>query len=167
MKQSLSANQPSKRLVLCNIKEVDVVPALITSALKDKDEEIRQLAGAGLTQLQLSPEQAMHLCAKQLQDSAYAEAALRQGGPLAVPALVGALATEKAIFVEKASRTLGSLGEVAVAAVPALTRALQVRDVDVRLAVAKALWNVTKDAQLVVPVLVESAGSQGNVHGCQ
>ena len=49
--------------------------------------------------------------------------------------------------------TLGSLGEVAANAVPRLLEALRDKDLDVRLAVAKSLWCITKSADDVVPAL--------------
>jgi HEAT repeat protein len=142
-------------LAWCGKNEIDVVPALLTAALNDKDEKVRQVAEAGLAQLRLSHEKAIHLCATQLKDSSYAETALRNGGPLAVPALIEALGAQEPASREKAARTLGCLGEVAAGAVGALTTALRDKDRDVRLAAAKSLWNITKDAGAVVPVLVD------------
>jgi HEAT repeat protein len=95
------------------------------------------------------------VCARQLKDSLYAEAALRKSGPAAVPALIEALESDDAVAREKAARTLGSLGEAAAEAVPALTEALEDKHLPVRLAAAKGLWNVTKNADLVVPVLAD------------
>jgi HEAT repeat protein len=102
----------------------------------------------------LSHEKAIRLCSRRLEDSSYAEAALRKSGRLAVPALIEALGTEVPATRVKAARTLGCLGEVAGEAAPALTTALHDNDPDVRLAAAKGLWNVTKTAD-VVPALVE------------
>jgi HEAT repeat protein len=133
---------------------VDVVPALLKAALSDKDENVRQTADAGLARLGVSHEQARNLCARQFEDSAYAEAALRQGGRLAVPALLEALGAAGPTTRENAARTLGRLGEAAGEAVPALMAALHDKDRAVRLAVAKGLWNVTKKAEVVIPVLV-------------
>jgi HEAT repeat protein len=148
----------AEALACCGRNEVDVVPALLTAALNDKDEKVRQTAEAGLAQLRLSHEKALQLCAKQLKDAAYAETALRHGGPLAVPALIEALGAAEPQVREKAARTLGSIGELAAKAVPALATALHDRERDVRLAAAKGLWNVTKNAEVVVPVLVDLLG---------
>jgi HEAT repeat protein len=151
-------------LALCGKTEIDVVPALLTAALNDKDEKLRLVAEEALGHLHLTREKAIQLCAKQLKDSAYAEPALRHSGPLAVPALIGALAAEDATSREKAARTLGCLGEAAAEAVPALTSLLRNKDLDVRLAAAKGLWNVTKNPDAVVPVLIhllEDGGSDG------
>ncbi len=145
----------AEALAWCDENDVDVVPALLSAAMNDKSEEVRRMADAGLTQLHLSRDKAIRLCSKQLKDSTYAEAALRNSGPLAVPALIEALGAKEPASREKASRTLGCLGELAAAAVPALTAALRDKDLDVRLAVAKGLWNVTKNADAVVPVFVD------------
>jgi len=144
----------AEALAWCSRNETDVVPALLTAQLSDTNEEVRQMAQAGLDQLDVSPEKAIQICARQLRDSSYAEAALRQSGPLAVAALIEALAAEEPVTRVKAARTLGCLGEVAVDAVPALTAALQDKDRDVRLAAGKGLWNITKTADVVVPALV-------------
>ena len=56
---------------------------------------------------------------------------------------------------EKAARILGCIGESAVEAAPALAALLQAKNLDVRLAAAKGLWIITKNADAVVPVLVE------------
>lgn len=142
-------------LNICGPNDLDVVPALLQATLKDKDEEVRKLAEASLTQLRLSREKASQICAKQLGESAYAESALKQCGQVAVPALIQALTSEDALTREKATRILGSLGEAAAAAAPALTKALQSKDLDFRLAVAKSLWNITQNADPVVPVLID------------
>jgi HEAT repeat protein len=142
----------AEALAWCGKEETDVVPALLTAALSDTNEEVRQAAQAGLDHLRLSHEHAVRLCSRQLGDSAYAEAALRKSGLPALPALVEALGAEEPATRAKAARTLGSLGEAAAA--PALTAALQDDDPDVRLAAAKALWHVSKAAGEVVPALV-------------
>src|SRR5262249_34682607 len=136
--------------------------ALLTAALNDKDEKVRQTAEASLEHLRLTHQKAMQLCARQLKDSVYAEAALRHGGPLAVPALIQALGAEEPLGREKAARTLGSIGEGAVPAAGALATALHDKDRNVRLAAAKALWNITKNAEAIVPVLVDLLGENGS-----
>jgi len=145
----------AEALAWCGTEETDVVPALLTASLSDTNEEVRQMAQAGLDQMRLSHEDAIKLCAAQLRYSAYAEGALRKSGALAVPALTDALGEEEAVIRVKAARTLGTLGEVAVAAAPALTTALEDDDLDVRLAAAKALWNITKIVDPVVPCLID------------
>jgi HEAT repeat protein len=146
----------AEALALCNKNKTDVVPALVTVALTDKNDDVRLVAQKSLDELGLSQEKAIQLCARQLHDSTYAEAALRKSGPQAVPALVLALKTEEeATTREKAARILGSLGEVALEAVPALTKTLTDKVVDIRLASAKALWNITKKADDIVPVLID------------
>lgn len=165
---TLMANQDAslrksaaEALAWCGKNEVDVVPALLTAALNDKDDKVRQIAEAGLLQLNLSHEKASHLCSKQLKDSSYAETALRNCGQLAVPALIEALGMDDSETRQKAARTLGCLGELAAEAVPALTRALHDKNLDFRLAAAKGLWNITKKAELVVPVLVDLLEEKG------
>jgi HEAT repeat protein len=74
----------------CGKNDIDVVPAL-TATLSEEDEDLVRLAKTGLDHLRLSHEKAVQLCAKQLKESSYAEAALRKSGPLAIPALIGAL----------------------------------------------------------------------------
>jgi len=144
----------AEALAWCNKNDVDVVPAL-TAALNEEDEDLVRLAKAGLDQLRLSQEKAITLCARQLKDSLYAEAALRKSGPMAVPALIEALDMEEAPAREKAARTLGGMGEAAAAAAPALTKVLADKNLEVRLAAAKSLWNIAKNAELVVPVLAD------------
>jgi HEAT repeat protein len=159
--KTLMANQnmalrkaSAEALAWCGKNDVDVVPAL-TAALNEEDEDLVALAKAGLEQLRLSHEKAIQLCARQLKDSLYAEAALRKSGPMAVPALIEALDMEEASAREKAARTLGGMGEAAAAAVPALTKVLADKNLEVRLAAAKGMWNITKNAELVVPVLAD------------
>jgi HEAT repeat protein len=138
----------------CAKQQPDVVPALLTVALTDKQEDVRHQAEASVSRLGLAREQAVLLCARQLGDSAYAETALRHSGELAIPGLRHALKTADVRTQEKALRTLGSLGELGAAAVPEVTRLLRDRDLDLRLAAAKSLWNITRKADGVVPVLV-------------
>ncbi len=139
----------------CNKNDTDVVPVLLSASLSDKHEEVRQWAQAALDQLGLSQESAIQICAKQLKESKFAEAALRKCGAPAVPALIKALTSTESMVRIKAARTLASLGELAAGAIPALTTALNDREPDVRLAAAKGLWNAGKNADNVVPVLVK------------
>lgn len=144
----------AEALAWCGKNDIDVVPAL-TAASHEEDEEMQRLAKAGLEQMRLTAEKAVQLCAKQLKDSLYAEAALRKSGPMAVPALIEALDLDEVPSREKAARTLGSMGEGAAAAVPALSKVLGDKHPEVRLAAAKALWIITKNGDLVVPVMAE------------
>jgi len=159
---TLMANQDAclrkaaaEALAWCSKNETDVVPALLTASLSDTNEEVRQMAQAGLDRMRLSHEKAIHLCCRQLGDSSYAEGALRKSGALAVSALIEALGSEEPAIRVKVARTLGCLGEVAAEAAPALTTALHDNDLDVRLAAVKGLWNITKTADFVVPALVD------------
>jgi HEAT repeat protein len=138
----------------CAKQETGVVPALLTVALKDKQDDVRQQAEASLSRLGLTREQAVLLCARQLDDSDHAETALRHSGALAVPGLRQVLKTADARTQATALRTLSSLGEVAAAAVPEVTRALRDRDPELRLAAAKSLWNITRKPEGVVAALV-------------
>ena len=145
----------AEALAWCGKNETDVVPALLTAALNDTNEEVRQAAQAGLDHLRLTHEKAIRLCARQLGESAYAEGALRKSGLPAAPALIEALSAGEAATRVKAARTLGALGEAAAQGAAALTAALQDDDRAVRLEAAKALWHVSKAADVVVPALVE------------
>ena len=144
----------AQALAWCGKTAPDVAPALLTAALKEKDDDVRQTAEASLLQLGLSHEKAIQLCARQLKDSAIAEPALKLSGLLAVPCLLEALGATEPNIREKAVRILGSLGEVAVGAVPKITSVLHDSNLEVRLAAAKSLWNITKKAELAVPALV-------------
>jgi HEAT repeat protein len=144
----------AEALSWCSKTDHDVVPALLTAALKEKDDDVREGAEAGLRQLKLSHEKAAQICAKQLKDSLTAESALRQCGPLAIPCLLEALGDDEPNVREKAVRILGSLGEAGAPAVAELTSVLRDSNLEVRLAAAKSLWNITKKAELVVPALV-------------
>jgi HEAT repeat protein len=160
--KTLVANQDARlrkaaaeALAWCGKDETDVVPALLAASLGDANDEVRGVARAGLERMHLSEESAAHLCSEQLGNSVHAEDALRKSGLLAVPALIAALRSREAGTRMKAGRVLGCLGELAAEAAPALTAALHDGDLDVRLAVVKALWNVTKSADVVVSELIE------------
>lgn len=159
---TLVANQEVSRrkiaaeaLSFCSRNDIDVVPALLTAALTDKNPEVRQKAQAGLDRLNLAQDMAIQLCAEQLKDGCYSETALRKSGLPAVAALMKAVGSDDSAIREKAVRILGGLGELAVEAAPALAKALRDKQMDIRLGAAKALWNTTKKADLVVPVLVD------------
>jgi HEAT repeat protein len=145
----------AEALAWCGKNDPDVVPALLTASLSDTNEEVRQLAQAGLDQMHLTHEKAIDVCARQLGVSSFAESALRKSGPQAVPPLVKALGSEDAAIRVQAARTLGCLAEEATDAAPALIEALKDKDLDVRLSVAKSLWCVAKTADDVVPALVD------------
>jgi HEAT repeat protein len=145
----------AEALALCSKNGLDVVPALLLAAVKDKDEEVRRIAEAGLVQLRLSHAKASQVCTEQLKKSLYAEMALKSCGAVAVPALIEALGSEDAATREKAARAIGHLGELAAEAIPALTSALHSKNLEFRLAAAKCLWNISKNAEVVTPVLVD------------
>ncbi len=71
-----------------------------------------------------------------------------------MPALIDALDASDPGVKEKAARLLGCLGEVALPAVKLLTQTLRDADPTLRLAAAKAIWNITSDAKIVTPALV-------------
>jgi HEAT repeat protein len=149
----------AEALAWCSKNDLDVVPAL-TAALYDDDEDVRRLAEEGLTHLRLSQDKAIVMCAGQLKDSFCAEAALRKSGARAVPALIEALESKEPLAREKAARTLGAIGEPAIAAVAGLTAILDDKHIEVRLAAAKGLWNISKNADAVVPVLADLLGGK-------
>ena len=151
----------AEALTWCNKQEIDVVPALLLAAQTDKNDEVKQVAQKSLTSLRVSHEKAVQICAKQLYESSYAEMALKNSGAIAVNALIEALDAEEPIVREKAARTLGSLGELAVPAVPTITATLKDKNVEVKLAAAKGLWNITKKPEAVVPVLIDLLTEKG------
>ena len=67
-------------------------------------------AEAGLAQLGLAQEKAIRVCAKQLKDSSYAEAALRHSGQPAVPSLIDALGAGVDGWAEGQRVGIGFLG---------------------------------------------------------
>src|SRR5262249_48636074 len=129
-----------------------VVPALV-AARHDEDEVVQQTAQTALEDLALTLPAACACCARQLAESVHAEVALLKAGPVAVPALIEVIEAGEPIAQEKAARVLGALGEGATAASAALTGALTDGQKEVRLAAAKALWRVTRQAAPVVTAL--------------
>jgi HEAT repeat protein len=134
--------------------EVDVVPALALG-VHDEDEDVRRLAELALARLQLTRDDAGRLCVEQLLQSDIAACALKKCGQGAVAALGAALASAERLVRVKAARTLGAMAESAQDAVVPLTHALGDSCFDVRLEAAKALWNITRESERVVPVLSE------------
>ena len=133
----------------------DVVPALLLAHIADKSELVRQTTLAACVRLCSSHQNAIQICARQLKDSAHAEAALRKTGVATVPALIETLTAADTAVRLKAMRILATFGEAAAGAVEDLKSALRDRNPEVRLAAAKSLWNVNKNADAVVPVLVQ------------
>src|SRR5262249_43588961 len=74
-------------------------------------------------------------------------------GQEAVPALTKALRSPNAHIRRRAAQALAELGPVAQAAAGALTPSLKDKDARARCDAAHALWNVSGNAQQVVPVL--------------
>jgi HEAT repeat protein len=145
----------AEALAWCGTEEIDVVPSLLKASLSDTNGEVRETAQAGLDRMGLSHEKAVEVCVRQLGMSAHAEGALKKCGALAVPALIGALASDELEIRLKAMRALEFLGELGVDAIPALTSALQDKDLNGRLAALKALWSVSKSADRVVPGFIK------------
>jgi len=142
-------------LALRDKNECDVVPALMLSHITDKSENVRGAALAACVQVCSSHENAIQLCARQLKGAIHAEVALRKTGAATVPALIAALAASDADTRLKAMRILSSFGEAAANAADALAKGLRDRNPEIRLAAAKCLWNVNKNTDAVVPVLVQ------------
>jgi HEAT repeat protein len=136
----------------CSKTQVGVVPAL-TAASQDEDENIKALGVAGLERLGVTAPKAIQICARQLKDCPPAETALRRVGAPSVSVLTKALEEEEPIVREKAAKILGSIGEAAASARDALKKSLTDKCSEVRLAGAKALWNITKQPEAVVPAL--------------
>jgi HEAT repeat protein len=152
--EMISRKAAAEALAGCSKNALDVVSALLAASTSDTNEEVRQMAQAGLDQMGVTLEKAVRVCAKQLHDGCHAEAALRKSGAVAIPALIEALASSDPGVKVKVSRTLGCLRGLGAAAVPALKPLLDAKDREVRLAAAKGLWNITSDAEIVVPTLV-------------
>lgn len=87
----------AEALAWCNKDATDVVAALLAASMHDKNEDVQQVAKSGLELMRLTPEKAVRLCAKQLNGSYYAEAALRKAGAISVPALIEALRDRKSV----------------------------------------------------------------------
>ncbi len=149
----------AEALAWCSKADIDVVPAL-TAALHDEDEDVQKLAQNAMNNMRLTPAKAIQLCAQQLKEATHAETALRRCGQASVPALIEALDSKESLAREKASRTLGSIGELAMEAAPALAEVLEDKQLEVRLAAAKGLWNISKNADAVVPVLADLLASK-------
>lgn len=138
----------------CNKNDDNVVPVLLATSLNDKNEEVIAVCKNALERLNVTHDQAILICARQLKSSAHAATALRKSGVAAVPALIKAMGDPDADVRINSARTLATIGEAAAAAAPSLSTALRDRNPEVRLAAAKGLWNVNKNADVVVPVLI-------------
>jgi HEAT repeat protein len=150
----------AEALSWCGKETPGVVPALLV-ALHDEDEQTRAIATAALKRLRVSPAQATQICCEQLDQCSVASTALRKTGADSVESLIDALRMRSPEAREKAAQTLGAIGETAAPAAPALQAALKDSQPPVRLAAAKALWSVTKQPDLVVPVLVQFLRGKG------
>jgi HEAT repeat protein len=107
----------------------EAVPAL-EAAVKDGDEWARVHAGLALWKVAGRKEEAIRLLKARLADED---------------------------TQEDAAEKLGSMGAGAKAALPDLTKLLKGPDSSVRVAAALAVWRITGEAGVVVPMLVESA----------
>jgi HEAT repeat protein len=150
----------TEALSWCGPDDVGVVPALVV-ALHDEDEATRQIAEAGLARMRLTKPKAVQICCNQLGECLIAEAALRKSGDLSLAPLMAALRHKNPITREKAAQTLGALREAAAPAAEPLVTALKDKDRGVRLSAAKALWNITKQPDRVVPVLINFLKGDG------
>ena len=150
----------AEALSWCGKESPGVVPALLV-AMHDEDEQARAIATVALKRLRLSTTQATQICCEQLDLCAVASTALRKSGAAAIPPLIEALRVPSATAREKAAQTLGAIGEPAAPAAEALQATLKDSQAPVRLAAAKALWSITKQPELVVPVLVQFLRGKG------
>lgn len=154
-KETQQRKAAAEALGWCEPTAPDVVPALLVAALKDKNDEVKELAEASLEQMKLTRAKAIRICAQQLGTSPFAEAALRNCGDAALADLTEAAKSTDAKTCETAVRTLGGLGEAAASAAPTIAKLLSNPRFDVRLSAAKSLWNITKTPEMVVPVLID------------
>jgi HEAT repeat protein len=150
----------AEALSWCNKETPGVVPAFLV-ALHDEDEQVRAVAAKALQHWHLSEARAITMCCQQLPDCALARTALRKSGADAISALVGTLDSKNPDVREQAAQTIGAIGEPAAPAAKALAAVLKDKDGAVRLAAAKALWNITKQPDLVVPVLASLLKGNG------
>ena len=86
-----------------------------------------------------------------------AAAALGRIGPVigeqGINGLIGALDDRQGAVREAAAIALGRLGPPAKAAAPALEKALQRAEFEAKVPIAKAIWQITGDADRIVPLL--------------
>jgi HEAT repeat protein len=150
----------AEALSWCSKDTPGVVPAFIV-ALHDEDEQVRAAATKALQHWHLSEPRAIAICCQQLPDCALARTALRKSGAEAISALIGTLESKNPDVREQAAQTIGAIGEPAAPAAGALAAVLKDKDGAVRLAAAKALWNITKQPDLVVPVLASLLKGNG------
>jgi HEAT repeat protein len=138
------------------------VPALVAK-LKGPDDEVRDMAVAGLAAIGPRAEEAVGPLADMLKDPN----ALRRLGAVtalgeliptsrkAIPALLARLEDEDPKVRAKAASVLGGLGPEPKAAVPALLRCAKDPEADVRLAAVYALGAMGPEAKAAVPLLLE------------
>ncbi len=144
----------------------EALPALLL-ALKDGDVHTRVQAIGSLGQFGAAPETIPVLieilkepAARDASPSSAAQGALLEIGSAASPALSKVLAGQNKTIAAGALRVLGDLGAPAKQAVSGMIPLLQDSDAKVRLMAAEAVWKVDRQAQAVVPVLVEGLKNQ-------
>jgi HEAT repeat protein len=101
------------------------------------------------------------MCCEQLPGCALARTALRKCGAAALPSLIATLKSKDAQVREQAAQTIGAIGEPAAPAAEPLSALHKDKENAVRLAAAKALWAITKQPDLVVPVLASLLKTNG------
>ncbi|MBX9680421.1 MAG: hypothetical protein K2X38_16810 [Gemmataceae bacterium] len=154
-KEAAQRKAAVEAISFCNPNSPDVCAALMIAIAKDKNDDVKAQAEEALETMGVTLAKAIKIAAKQLGTSNFAEAALRGAGEAAVADLTEAAKSTDPATVEKAVRTLGALGEPAKSAAPVVTKLLSHKQFEVRLSAAKTLWNIAKDAEHVVPVLID------------
>jgi HEAT repeat protein len=138
------------------------VPTLVAK-LKDPDDEVRDMAAAGLAAIGPRAEGAVGPLADMLQNpnaslrlrAATALGELIPTSRKAIPALLARLEDKDPKVRAKAASVLGGLGPEPKAAVPALLRCAKDPEADVRLAAVYALGAMGPEAKAAVPLLLE------------
>lgn len=150
-------------------KETEVAVSTLSSSLKDKDADIRQMAVEMLSKIgpearHATPE-LIEILREPVSDRSsimktYALIALGNGGSgsrAAVPDLIETLKKGEPIVRWRAAEALGKIGPDADVAVPALIQALTNKDPDSpRRSAALALGSVGPGAKRAIPSLVEA-----------
>lgn len=129
----------------------------LTNLLKDEDPVVRRYAVRAIGAIRPGPEVMIPLFVKAMQDSDQGVQmrmleAVTNAGKAAVPGLIKALDNPKAAYW--ACVILRGIGPDAKEAVPALTKQLSVKDLEIPRAAALALGAIGPDAASAAPALV-------------